>query len=203
MMTNGTRRASALSAWVCAVAMILGAADSAHALVTRPILKSFFQSGDKPTQSQFSSLIDSMLTYSDDRYLLGLKVYNPSLTYLPGDTVIYQRMTEGQPISAAPGDYVDPRGLVADFSDFQGQFGFLPVKLGNSTGTFYGYLQILMESNTPARSLSIETPDPPIYVQYLVYNEIPNAPLTATAVPEPIALTLLLPSAMLMWRRRR
>jgi YD repeat-containing protein len=49
----------------------------------------FFERGDKPTQAQFGSLIDSTLNLMDDRKLLGLRNYDPSKEYLLGDTMIY------------------------------------------------------------------------------------------------------------------
>lgn len=33
---------------------------------TREILKSYFETGDRPTEEQFVDLIDSMLNYEDD-----------------------------------------------------------------------------------------------------------------------------------------
>jgi YD repeat-containing protein len=42
--------------------------------VSRNILKSYFERGDKPTESQFATLIDSMVNRLDDRNLLGLRV---------------------------------------------------------------------------------------------------------------------------------
>jgi phage tail-like protein len=40
---------------------------------SRPQLKSFFETGDIPTQEQFATMIDSMVNRHDDRYLLGLR----------------------------------------------------------------------------------------------------------------------------------
>jgi hypothetical protein len=50
--------------------------------VHRDILKSFFSKGDKPTQSQFGTLIDSMINRIDDRYLLGLSATTKSKNML-------------------------------------------------------------------------------------------------------------------------
>jgi RHS repeat-associated protein len=60
-----------------------------QALVSRNILKSFFEKGDQPTAAQFGALIDSMVNRLDDRNLLGLKQYDPTLVYLAGDSVVY------------------------------------------------------------------------------------------------------------------
>ncbi|MCW3104361.1 MAG: hypothetical protein JWO09_2801 [Bacteroidetes bacterium] len=59
------------------------------AILTRAILKSFFQSGDRPSAPQFSSLIDSMINYPDDRDLLGLQTYDPTRVYITGETTVY------------------------------------------------------------------------------------------------------------------
>jgi hypothetical protein len=57
--------------------------------VPRSVLKSFFETGDRPTQSDFASLIDSMLHYSEDRNRFGLRSYDPAYSYTIGDTTIY------------------------------------------------------------------------------------------------------------------
>jgi hypothetical protein len=49
----------------------------------------YFERGDKPTQAQFGTLIDSMINRSDDRYLLGLREYDPAKQYVIGDSAIY------------------------------------------------------------------------------------------------------------------
>lgn len=66
-------------------------AVTANGVVPRSVLKGFFERGDKPTQAQFSNIIDSLIHVNDDRYLLGLKQYNPSKEYLAGDTTVYDR----------------------------------------------------------------------------------------------------------------
>lgn len=58
-------------------------------IVSDQVLKTFFQTGDKPTSSQFSALIDSMVNKLDDAQLLGLRVYDNTRIYAKGDTVIY------------------------------------------------------------------------------------------------------------------
>lgn len=45
-----------------------GGSGGVFSKVPRSILKSFFETGDKPTQGQFSALIDSMVNYPDDRF---------------------------------------------------------------------------------------------------------------------------------------
>jgi hypothetical protein len=57
--------------------------------VDRPVLKGYFERGDQPSQSQFSTLIDSMVNIVEDRFLLGLREYDPLKQYLAGDTAIF------------------------------------------------------------------------------------------------------------------
>jgi hypothetical protein len=57
--------------------------------VDRPVLKGYFERGDQPSQSQFSTLIDSMVNVVEDRFLLGLREYDPMKQYLMGDTAIF------------------------------------------------------------------------------------------------------------------
>ena len=79
------------------------------AIEPRSILKTFFETGDIPTQDQFTTLIDSTLNVISDRYLLGLRQYDPSLTYHPGDTALaIKRFGIGDSTPAAPLGYADP-----------------------------------------------------------------------------------------------
>lgn len=59
------------------------------AILPRHLLKSFFERGDKPTQSQFSALIDSMFHRTEDTIRMGFRVYDPLRTYLAGEGTIY------------------------------------------------------------------------------------------------------------------
>jgi hypothetical protein len=87
------------------------------AIISRSILKSFFQSGDKPTAPQFSSLIDSMINFPDDRSLLGLQTYDTGRLYLVGETAIYNSSIY-QAINQATGTF-NP-------SDWNKIAGFIP-----------------------------------------------------------------------------
>jgi hypothetical protein len=66
--------------------VVIGGA--AYALVPRTVLKDFFQTGDKPTEQQFSDTIDSAMNLQDDGLTIEKKEYNPTKEYLPGDTVV-------------------------------------------------------------------------------------------------------------------
>lgn len=91
---------------IIAVVLVGGAT---YALVPRTVLKSFFEKGDMPVESQktrgelkeefkngdipdqddFADTIDSALNLPDDGDLLGLKEYEPTKEYIPGDTQVY------------------------------------------------------------------------------------------------------------------
>jgi hypothetical protein len=181
--------------------LILAAAQPALAIEPRSILKTYFQTGDVPTAEQFSTLIDSLVHIVDDRTLLGLKVYDPQLTYVVGDTAIFQRLGVGDVVGALaegsgstppalefaswpPLDPNDPTALDVA-TDFAGQSGFLGILLQDSFGQInYGYLQMSMD---PLGT----SPYPGIHVDYLVYESTPNTPITVAAVPEPGAAALL------------
>jgi MYXO-CTERM domain-containing protein len=162
------------------------------AKVPRAVLKEYFQAGDKPTQAQFSALIDSILNASpgDDRDLLGLKEYNPSLTYVTGDSVVI-------------GTTIDSNmsfGLISGIGDeWTGHTGFLPLSFteGSSIEPHYGYLQITAGPTDPY----------PMFVEYFVYEDQANTPLTVTGIPEPSTFALgafgLVGLGLVAWRRRR
>ena len=46
---------------------VLDSARPARAIETRQILKTYFQTGDVPTQDQFATFIDSTVNFVDDR----------------------------------------------------------------------------------------------------------------------------------------
>lgn len=75
-------------------------------LAPRAVLVEYFQSGDKPTASQFGILIDSTVNIVDDRDLIGLREYNPAFEYLPGDCSVHNNQVV-QCISTTTGTY-DP-----------------------------------------------------------------------------------------------
>ncbi|HEU4717466.1 MAG TPA: hypothetical protein VFU15_06525 [Bacteroidia bacterium] len=58
-------------------------------IAPKSVLESYFLTGEEPTQGQFATLIQSTANLIDDRYLLGLRTYDPTKNYLTGDTTIY------------------------------------------------------------------------------------------------------------------
>jgi len=59
------------------------------AKVSRAVIKEYFQTGDRPTQPQFSTMLDSMVNFVDDRDFVGLRDYNSSQNYIPGDCAVF------------------------------------------------------------------------------------------------------------------
>lgn len=58
-------------------------------ILSRNLLKSFFERGDKPTQGQFAALIDSFLHTMEDQNKLGLRAYESNRIYTTGEAVLY------------------------------------------------------------------------------------------------------------------
>ena len=48
-----------------------------------------FEFGDEPDAAAFASLLDSMVNFVDDRDFIGLKEYDPTKDYLPGDVTVF------------------------------------------------------------------------------------------------------------------
>jgi hypothetical protein len=72
--------------FILLIVALLGAGT--YAVVNRDVLKGYFETGDIPTQEDFSDTIDSALNLNDDGLSADQKQYNPTKEYVAGDTVV-------------------------------------------------------------------------------------------------------------------
>jgi hypothetical protein len=197
MRDSTNRRCAAV---LVVLSLIAGATSQAFgAVVPRALLKTYFETGDVPTQEQFGTLIDSMVhgTVVDDRFLLGLRQYDPGSTFLPGDI---KRFGIGDKAPAGPLGYVLPGsgGTIQMAPDFAGHFGFAALLFGDSTGqSYYGFMQLEMDPLSPTAA------GPGIHVQYIGIESQPNTPVTMEVIPEPGTLGAVALAAGMMLRRKR
>jgi MYXO-CTERM domain-containing protein len=157
------------------------------AKVPRTVLKSYFETGDKPTQAQFADVIDSALNLVDD----GLVGYSAS-----DSGGLAPRFDAGATVG--PGLAFAPLSGVQGFSDdWLGQSGFLPLAYLQDSQLHYAYLQISspVPGSPNAYSMSVE---------YLVFENLADTALVTTTVPEPSSLALAAAAlvGLFVWRRR-
>lgn len=188
------------------VGALFGCPVAYGAIEPRSILKTFFETGDVPTQEQFSDLIDSYVHHTDD----GLDLI--AIGSVPDSSAGGRALRVGGNVginetlpdtySGIWKPYPTPPGtpLPQMCSMFCGTSGFLPLKYAGADGPHYGFLQIDMGADPGA------SPGAAIYVTQLVWESSPNTTLTTFAVPEPAAAGLLLVGLMsnfcLRYRRR-
>lgn len=121
-------------------------------LLPKELLKSFFESGDRPSAVQFASLIDSMMHLSDDRHIVGLRVYESSRIYLPGDSTLFDNslyvcLTETTgAFSSAAWQPVMSAGAVTYMGTWNAQTN--TPALQSSTGTKGQYYVVTVSGNT-------------------------------------------------------
>lgn len=155
------------------------------AKVPRAVLKEYFQTGDKPTQSQFQALIDSLINEIDD----GIT------TYEAGDS-------SGRAARLDEGSIIGPGLLFGNVDglsdDWIGQSGYLGLSFIQNGEQHFGYL--ICKTPSPAGPVPIPYP---VTIDYLVYEDQPNTPIVAT-VPEPSGLLLAaIGGTIYGWRRIR
>jgi hypothetical protein len=186
---------------IAAATVILFGSPSAHAAIEpRSILKTYFETGDVPTQDQFSNLIDSYIHLTDD----GLTLTGIGAT--PDGSAAGQAIRVGGNAGineSLPdtfgGTWKSPTSTALPrlYARFGGTSGFLPLKYEGLDGAHYGFLQIDMGTDPGV------SPGAPIFVTQWVWESSANTALTTFAVPEPTTLALLLVGLTPALRRRR
>lgn len=184
---------------LCTVSILLTVTHRLPApTLPRNILKTFFEKGDKPTQQQFGTLIDSFATETPDGLSIvgiGVSAYTAGSPFNPA-TKQYVDAIIGPSTTFAPvGGSAIPLPVME--TEFGGQSGFLALQLTSpgSSGLYYGFFQIRMED-----PLAIDPPG--IHVDYFAFNTTPGEAITAASVPEPAAVGLVAVAGALMLKRR-
>ena len=171
---------------VALFALLMGVSRTEAAIEPREILKTYFETGDVPTQEQFYNLIDSAIHLSEDRYLIGLRSASDG-----GAALLHEGGVVDELLGFGPA-----AGLSAEWG---GQLGFAALAFTENFQTHYGYLQI--RAGDPGTSDLY-----PMFVAYFVYETQPDTAITISSVPEPSSFLLagicgLLGACGLMRRR--
>jgi hypothetical protein len=80
---------------------------------------------------------------------------------------------------------------------FGGQHGFLEFVMGDSSGLYFGYMQITMAPVGPGDT------NPSFFVEYLAYEDTPFASMAIVELPEPASLACMSSAALLLLKRKR
>jgi hypothetical protein len=76
-------------------------------VVSRKILKTFFQKGSKPSEDQFKALIDSFVHVVEDKNRLGLSEFDKASSYNKGASVIFKGNIYQAVTAISPGAFKD------------------------------------------------------------------------------------------------
>lgn len=144
----------------------------------RKVLKSFFERGDRPRQEHFSSLIESSVNINDDRYLFGLRTYNPAVEYVTGDTIIYNnaiqqaRETTTGPFNPAKWLKLLSMGSVSYQGTWNAQTNTPAITSGvGDAGVFY---IVSVAGNTTIDTVSTWTVGDLIVFNGSIWQRVPN-----------------------------
>lgn len=203
---------AACSKFLASLAIILGLTGvslpgTANAAIEpRSILKTFFETGDKPTQQQFATLIDSMVNSSSGSLDLffdyGATLEDHAVSF--NGSGIFAQNPDGNLINFQNGREIGPAsletklvagGLLGATSLWAGQTGFLGLQFelmneGIIT-THYGFVKMKIAPLNGGLEGSRSQPYS-IYVDSFAYETTPDTPITTfSAVPVPASAWLL------------
>lgn len=180
------------------------------AIESRSVLKTYFETGDIPTEEQFSDLIDSYIHRQDDGVAIifesGASLDSHSVRSATGGvvgSVGNQGWDVGhlQDALAARDDNLSPHVDLGDGTAWPGAKGYLGFSVqgqepGQAPTTHYGFLQLSVDG--PG------SPDPyAIRIVGVAIETTPDTPITFFQVPEPASATLVALGGLMLARRRR
>lgn len=165
------------------------------AIVSDQVLKSFFQTGDKPTAPQFSSLIDSFLSisllYGDDIDDHTVRIVDGRIALDAGGDI--RSFTEGERIDdhllfSDIGETVPVNPLADPLPRYMG------VEFDDAGGaSHFGFLQVQVEPPTSSDPYAI-------HLHHFVYETDPATSITTFSqpIPEPTTAGLFAAAAALL-----
>ncbi len=181
-------------------ALIVGLAvvgPARAAIESREVLKSYFQTGDKPTQQQFATLIDSNL---NAHLSFGNTPEEHAISLDSGQIAVD---IQGKVRAFAAGETIDGNddfGGIGDDVVFNplatGGVVYAGIQFGLGGAQHFGFLQMQQDGPGSATPFAI-------HLHHFVYEDQPNTPITTfyQPIPEPGTWLVLLPALSVLWRR--
>lgn len=169
-------------------------------IVSKDILRQYFLTGDKPTESQFASFIDSALNLEID---FGDTIADHLLALDNGGLASINNLASVLPLGAevGPGLTYTTQGVVGDPSAWPGSDGFIGVQFeldnpGGPPTTHYGYIQLSVDSATAPTPYAI-------HLVGFAYETDPDTPVTTADIPEPVSVALMITACVGLLGRRK
>lgn len=183
---------------------LTAAAPCRAAIESRNVLKTYFETGDIPTEDQFANLIDSALNLVLD-YGTGIEFHTADLDAVGGIAGDgggnAERFAAGDTIDSFI-SRIDDGVYVGDGSDWPGKSGYLglefelPDATGLGTTTHYGFVEMSVDGPDSSSPYAIR-------VYGFAYEGDPDRPLvTFHIVPEPSTAALMM-IGLFGWAIRR